>query len=206
MLHPLEHIGDHQNPLADTPTLVSCQAPQLSRPRFVAEKVCRHPPPPKHSTLAYQLYHIWGSPEAGISRSVISASFSPVEAFISGLFFTALNTKALGRLCCDETFLVYAAKNERKAAFKERLDRIVRFASGGTTDGGSEPFESYIEIRRYRDAVHHITSFARKDLAQVSGSFPCMRSNPTLPPFAYRYRWTVFSRFRTGSAAMWEEA
>src|SRR6516165_6016779 len=67
MLHSLEHVRDHQNPLADTPTLVSCQAPQLGRPRFAAEKVCRHPPSPKHSTLAYQLYHIWGSPEAGIT-------------------------------------------------------------------------------------------------------------------------------------------
>src|SRR6516164_8155264 len=67
MLHSLEHVRDHQNPLAGTPTLVSCQAPQLGRPRFAAEKVCRHPPSPKHSTLAYQLYHIWGSPEAGIS-------------------------------------------------------------------------------------------------------------------------------------------
>src|SRR6516164_10319077 len=68
MLHSLEHVRDHQNPLAGTPTLVSCQAPQLGRPRFAAEKVCRHPPSPKHSTLAYQLYHIWGSPEAGIIR------------------------------------------------------------------------------------------------------------------------------------------
>src|SRR6516162_7359070 len=67
MLHSLEHVRDHQNPLAGTPTLVSCQAPQLGRPRFAAEKVCRHPPSPKHSTLAYQLYHIWGSPEAGIT-------------------------------------------------------------------------------------------------------------------------------------------
>src|SRR6516164_2598818 len=47
MLHSLEHVGDHQNPLADTPTLVSCQAPQLGRPRFAAKKVYRHPPSPK---------------------------------------------------------------------------------------------------------------------------------------------------------------
>src|SRR5262245_9134911 len=67
MLHPLEHVCDHQNPLADTPTLASRQAPQLSRPRFAAKKVCRHTPSPKHGTLAHQLYHIWGSPEAGIT-------------------------------------------------------------------------------------------------------------------------------------------
>src|SRR4249920_2868461 len=66
MLHPLEHVRDHQNPLADTPALASCQAPQLGRPRFAAKKVCRHTPSPKHGTLAHQLYHIWGSTEAGI--------------------------------------------------------------------------------------------------------------------------------------------
>src|SRR5467141_2452261 len=46
MLHPLEHVCDHQNPLADTPALASCQAPQLGRPRFAAKKVCRHTPSP----------------------------------------------------------------------------------------------------------------------------------------------------------------
>src|SRR5258707_15897020 len=38
MLHPLEQVRDHQNPLADTPALVPCQAPQLRRPRFAAKK------------------------------------------------------------------------------------------------------------------------------------------------------------------------
>src|SRR5438874_2385322 len=66
MLHPLEHVRNHQNPLANTPALASCQAPQLGRPRFAAEEVCWHRPSPKHGTLAYQLYHIWGSLEAGI--------------------------------------------------------------------------------------------------------------------------------------------
>src|SRR6266404_7213361 len=47
MLDPLEHVCDHQNPLADTPALVSCQAPQLRRPRFAAKKVCRHTPSPQ---------------------------------------------------------------------------------------------------------------------------------------------------------------
>src|SRR6478672_4095399 len=46
MLHPLEHVRDHQNPLADTPALVPCQAPQLCRPRFAAKKVCCHRPSP----------------------------------------------------------------------------------------------------------------------------------------------------------------
>src|SRR6266478_2380437 len=53
MLHPLKHVRDHQNPLADTPALASCQAPQLGRPRLAAKKVCRHTPSPKHGTLTY---------------------------------------------------------------------------------------------------------------------------------------------------------
>src|SRR6266516_3769778 len=68
MLHPLEHVRDHQNPLADPPALASRQAPQLGRPRFAAKKVCRHHPSPKHGPLASSLYHIWRSPEAGIRR------------------------------------------------------------------------------------------------------------------------------------------
>ena len=31
----LEHVRDHQNPLAHTPALALCQAPQLCRPRLV---------------------------------------------------------------------------------------------------------------------------------------------------------------------------
>src|SRR6516164_5768980 len=87
MLHSLEHVRDHQNPLAGTPTLVSCQAPQLGRPRFAAEKVCRHPPSPKHSTLAYQLYHIWGSPEAGIT-SRCGRSFVREPPWLAGREWT----------------------------------------------------------------------------------------------------------------------
>src|SRR2546421_1885522 len=42
VVHPLEHVGDHQNPLAHTPAFPSCQAPQLRRPRVAAKKVYRH--------------------------------------------------------------------------------------------------------------------------------------------------------------------
>src|SRR6266436_7218447 len=42
MLHPLEHVRDQQNPLADTTALASRQAPQLDRPRLAAKEVCRH--------------------------------------------------------------------------------------------------------------------------------------------------------------------
>src|SRR5882757_1255722 len=45
-------VRDHQNPLADTPALTSCQAPQLRRPRFAAKEVCWHRLPPNHGTLA----------------------------------------------------------------------------------------------------------------------------------------------------------
>ena len=103
------------------------------------------------------------SREKFISRSMVSASFSLVEAFLSGLFFTALNANALGRLPCDEHLLKYA-KNKESAALKDRVDRIVRFASSGTVDGRSDPFKSFIEVgKHYRDAIHHTTPFGRKD-------------------------------------------
>ena len=103
------------------------------------------------------------SREKFVSRSMVSASFSLVEAFLSGLFFTALNANALGRLPCDEHLLKYA-KNKESAALKDRVDRIVRFASSGTVDGRSDPFKSFIEVgKHYRDAIHHTTPFGRKD-------------------------------------------
>lgn len=99
-----------------------------------------------------------------VSRSMVSASFSLVEAFLSGLFFTALNVNALGTLPCDESFLNYARKNE-SASLKDRIDRVVRFVSSGALDGQSEPFKPFIEIgKRYRDAIHHTTPFERKGL------------------------------------------
>src|SRR6202035_4756438 len=39
--------------------------------------------------------------EKFLSRSVISATFSLAEAFLSGLFFTAVHSKSVGRLACD---------------------------------------------------------------------------------------------------------
>jgi len=102
--------------------------------------------------------------EKFLSRSIVSASFSLVESFLSGLFFTAIHTKALGSLACDEDFLRYAATKE-KAPLKNRLDRVVQFASGGTSNGGDAPFETLMEVgKRYRDAIHHTTPFERNDV------------------------------------------
>jgi hypothetical protein len=102
--------------------------------------------------------------EKFLSRSIVSATFSLVEAFLSGLFFTAVHTKSLGSLACDEDFLDYAAKKE-SAPLKNRLDRVVQFASLGTESGSDEPFKTFIEVgKRYRDAIHHTTPFQRKDV------------------------------------------
>jgi hypothetical protein len=102
--------------------------------------------------------------EKFLSRSMVSASFSLVEAFLSGLFFTALDARALGKLQCDNAFLGYAM-NKESAPLKERLDRIAKFASQGTANGQSEPFKSFIEVgKRFRDAIHHTTPFGRKTL------------------------------------------
>lgn len=99
-----------------------------------------------------------------LSRSVISAAFSLVEAFLSGLFFLAARTTSIGLLKCDETFQNYAATRE-SAPLKERLDQTVKFISRGYNSGNDEPFRSFVEIaKRYRDAIHHTTPFGRKDV------------------------------------------
>ena len=69
------------------------------------------------------------SREKFLSRSIVSATFSLVEAFLSGLFFTAVHTKSLGSLACNEDFLNYAATKE-SAPLKNRLDRVVQCLIG----------------------------------------------------------------------------
>jgi len=104
--------------------------------------------------------------EKFLSRSMVSATFSLVEAFLSGLFFTAHHTKSFGSLTCDEDFLSYAATKE-SAPLLKRLDRVVQFASGGAERGSDEPFSAFIEVgKRYRDAIHHTTPFQRKDIEE----------------------------------------
>lgn len=120
------------------------------------------------------------SREKFISRSIISASFSLVEAFLSGLFFTALHTNTLGSLHCDEEFLRYAEKKESEA-LNRRVDRIVKFASLGKTDGASDPFKSFIEVgKRYRDAIHHTTPFGRNDLEAGQRLISLYEINPNV--------------------------
>jgi hypothetical protein len=53
---------------------------------------------------------------------------------------------------------------ERGATVKDRIDRIVVFASSGEENGQSDPFHTFIEVgKRYRDVIHHTTPFGRKD-------------------------------------------
>ncbi|MBV8736382.1 MAG: hypothetical protein JO007_03820 [Alphaproteobacteria bacterium] len=94
----------------------------------------------------------------------MSASFSLVEAFVSGLFFIALSTGALGSLPCNEEFLRYVQNKEKGATLKDRIHQIAMFASSGEADSQSDPFRTFIEVgKRYRDAIHHTTPFGRKD-------------------------------------------
>jgi len=103
------------------------------------------------------------SREKFVSRSLISASFSLVESFASGIFFTAINLGRVGNLQCSEDFIKYA-KGKESAALKDRIDRIVKFASQGNKDGQYDPFKSLLEEgKRFRDAIHHTTPFERKD-------------------------------------------
>jgi hypothetical protein len=97
-------------------------------------------------------------------RSIISAAFSLAEAFLSGLFFSAVHLRSVGRLHCDEEFSRFAA-NKESAPLRDRLDRVVRFSSEGAESGNDDPFKAFIEIgKRYRDAIHHTTPFQRKDV------------------------------------------
>jgi hypothetical protein len=102
--------------------------------------------------------------EKFLSRSIISAAFSLAEAFLSGLFFSAVHLGSVGRLHCDEEFSRFAA-NKESAPLRDRLDRVVRFSSEGAESGNDDPFKAFIEIgKSYRDAIHHTTPFQRKDV------------------------------------------
>ena len=102
--------------------------------------------------------------EKFLSRSIVSATFSLIEAFLSGIFFTAVHTKLLGSLECEDEFLKYAATKE-SAPLKNRIDRVVQFTSKATESGSDEPFNTLMEVgKRYRDAIHHTTPFQRKDV------------------------------------------
>jgi hypothetical protein len=102
--------------------------------------------------------------ERFLSRSIVSATFSLAEAFISGVFFTAIHTNFVGHLECDDEFLNFARTKE-SAPLRDRIDRVVRFVSHGIENGGDEPFEALIKVgKRYRDAIHHTTPFQRKDI------------------------------------------
>src|SRR6266436_9105540 len=76
MLHPLEQVRDHQNPLADTPALAPCQAPQLRRPRFAAKKYAAIPHPQnatsQDSSTIYGASESWYYSIPHIARSPIS--------------------------------------------------------------------------------------------------------------------------------------
>ncbi|WP_430436318.1 hypothetical protein [Oceanibaculum nanhaiense] len=121
--------------------------------------------PKKHRD---EISHLIGR-EKFISRSLVSAAFSLVESYISGLFFTALHLRKLGQFPCDETFLNYA-KNKESSALKSRIDQIVKFSSQGKADGSDIPFGDFIRVGKYfRDAIHHTTPFERKNMNLEAG-------------------------------------
>jgi hypothetical protein len=94
-----------------------------------------------------------------LCRSIISTAFSLVEAFLSGLFFSAIQTGTVGAQVCDDTFLKFAESKE-SASLKDRIDRVAKTFLGLTAE--SEPFNSFLAVgKRYRDAIHHTTPFAR---------------------------------------------
>ncbi len=100
--------------------------------------------------------------EQFLGRSIISAAFSLVESFLSGIFFAASHIQSVGTLSCDADFLNYA-KTKESAPLKNRIDQVVRFTSQGRSTSSVEPFKSLIEYGKpFRDAIHHTTPFERK--------------------------------------------
>ncbi len=67
--HPLEQVGDHQNPLPHPPALPPRQPPQLRCPRVAAKKSKTHGPQPYAVHTAMNSTHIRASREARIRQS-----------------------------------------------------------------------------------------------------------------------------------------
>ena len=135
--------------------------PELLEVRF---KLSRFGGPNFDAKLEPELVAGLVAREKFLSRSIISASFSLVEAFVSGLFFTAAHAGSIGRMSGTKDFIHYA-KSKESAPLRDRIDRIVRFASSDTANGNNEPFQELISVgKRYRDAIHHTTPFQRKDV------------------------------------------
>jgi len=140
---------------------IEASLPELLGTRLNLEPFIKQSPDAKHDSGSVAALV---AREKFLSRSIVSAAFSLVEAFLSGLFFTAVHTKLLGSLECDEEFLKYAATKE-SAPLKNRLDHVVQFTSKGRESGSDEPFKALIDVgKRYRDAIHHTTPFQRKDV------------------------------------------
>src|SRR6516165_1593165 len=116
MLHPLEHVRDHQNPLTDAPALASRQAPQLGRPRFAAKEVCRHRPPQTWYAALLTLPHL----EITGSRYYVS----------SGVFVTLHTSEEIfGRSTLTDALVVASAAGD-VPTIVERLQEIFRLEPG----------------------------------------------------------------------------
>lgn len=105
------------------------------------------------------------SQEKFIRRSLISASFSLVEAYLSGVFHSIGTDGKLGVRVIGDEFKQYAATKE-SSPLKSRIQKFLMEASNNSESVEVEPFQSFIETgKHYRDAIHHTSPFERKDVA-----------------------------------------
>ncbi len=105
------------------------------------------------------------SQERFICRSLISASFNLVEAYLSGVFHSISTDGRLGVRVIDDEFRRYAATKE-SAPLKSRIQQLLKEASNNSESVEAEPFCTFIETgKRYRDAIHHTSPFERKDVS-----------------------------------------
>ncbi len=113
-----------------------------------------------HSVVAHRRF---------LCRSLVSASFSLVEAYLSGLFFSALKSGIFNGRVCDPDLTQFFSTKE-SASLKIRLNRIAAEISPEVTGAFPLILRSFLEEDKpYRDAIHHTTPFERRQQGRSPG-------------------------------------
>src|SRR5437660_1063796 len=94
MLHPLEQVRDHQNPLADPPALAARQAPQLGRPGSLRKKYAGIVDP-RNMVRLPDHYTTSGKPVL-VKRGMVRIRFPPAASPLRTQFRTAINNLPAG--------------------------------------------------------------------------------------------------------------
>lgn len=105
-----------------------------------------------------------------LCRSLVSASYSLVEAFMSGIFFSSLKTGIFNGKACEPD-LTQFFNTQESAPLKLRLARIAAEISPEAIGELPLILRSFLEDDKpYRDAIHHTTPFARPQQGRLPGA------------------------------------